>query len=467
MAKRDFEDLEDTSDDDGPSSKRVRIQAPPPWHYNNYALRKLTLEELAAEGILDSPDSHFGDLSNPIHPLFYRFLPEEHLHPALRLASLFITQAECLPFYLALISRPYDHLPELEKELQGPCYRFTLGPQPPSLRSLEYLRMFLSMARPMIDIGFSPDCPEGAWAVCVRRYELHGLSQFTGTSSSIAVSRHFQQILDPGFNAHITNSQRLRISYLFAETLAHEIAHALRNARVPPPPPDRTVKPPRLTQDYEPFFEDQRRAEVGHAWESVVIGGKLIDLSQGPRSVAYGLYTEKWPNTDDTFIKLPINEPPLISFQGRGLIVPPRTHIVGVRRRKPKKWNTIYAVPLAFIQQLFIRRFWEERVRKEGLQALRFEKRLGVRTLNYEWQPDEDAGIASDDSSWGRWPDVNGVIRIGQPKLASPVLEEFGDDDWASTSDEDDAGDGANEETRQQTDDAAARAVKRENRMSF
>ena len=448
MTKRSFDGHEDTDEDD-PSHKRVRTQPPPPWHHNNYALRKLTLAELAAEGILDDPDAHFGDLSNPIHPLFYNFLSEEYLHPALRLASLFITQFECLPFYLALLTQPYDRLPELEKELQGPCHRFTLGPQPPRLQSLENLRMFLQMAKRMIDIRFSVDCPKTAWAVCVRRSEPHGFPHLPGTSSSIAVSPSLGQILNPRCNPDVITSQRLRLSYLFAETLAHEIAHALRNARVAPAPPDNTVHPPRVMQDYEPFFEDQRRAEVGHAWESVVIGGKLIDLSQGPHSVAYGLYMEKWPDIDDTFIKLPIDESPLITFQGRGLVAAPRTHIVAVRRRKPKKWNTIYGIPLSFIQQLFTRRFWEERVPKEGLQAFRFEKRLGVRTPNYEWLPGEDPGIPNDDSSWGRWPDENGVIRIGQSKLASPELEEFGEDFWASSSDEDDAGGGADQGVKQ------------------
>lgn len=443
MAKRDFDEVDDTSEDDvAPSPKRVRTEPPHPWHHNNYALRKLTLEELAAEGILDSPDSHFGDLTNPIHPLFYNFLEHEYLYPGLRLASLFITQPECLPFYFALLTRPYNRLPELEKELQGPCHRFTLGPQPPSLRALEPLRMFLSMARPMIDIGFSPDCPGSAWAICVRRLEPHGMAQFPGTSSSIAVSLLFQQMLDPRFHPNISTSQRLRISYVFAETLAHEIAHALRNARVGPPPPDETVQPPRETQDYEPFFEDQRKSEVGHAWETVVIGGKLIDLSQGQWSAAYGLYLEKWPDIDDTFISLPIDEPRLISFQGPGLVHQPRTHIVPIRRRKPKKWNTIYGIPLAFIQEVFSRRFWEERVPKEGMQAFRFQKRLGVRTPNYEWQPGEDSGIPDDDSSWERWPDVKGVTRIGQPKLPSPEVEDFGEDDWASSSDEDDNGGG-------------------------
>lgn len=441
MAKRDFDELENTSDDDvAPSPKRVRTDPPHPWHHNNYALRKLSLEELAAEGILDSPDSHFGDLTNPIHPLFYNFLDHEYLHPGLRVASLFITQPECLSFYLALLTRPYDRLPELEKELQGPCYRFTLGPQPPSLRALEHLRMFLSMARPMIDIGFSSDCPGTAWAICVRRLEPHGMAQSRGTSSSIAVSPLFQQMLDPRYHPNISTSQRLRISYVFAATLAHEIAHALRNARVGPPPPDQTFHPPRERQDYEPFFEDQRKSEVGHAWETVVIGGRLIDLSRGQWSAAYGLYIEKWPDIDDTFLSLPIDEPRLISFQGPGLVHQPRTHIVPIRRRTPKKWNTIYGVPLAFIQEVFSRRFWEERVPKEGMQAFRFEKRIGVRTPNYEWQQSEDAGIPDDDSSWERWPDVDGIIRIGQPKLASPEIEEYGEDDWASSSDEDDGG---------------------------
>ncbi|KAA6408669.1 MAG: hypothetical protein FRX48_07751 [Lasallia pustulata] len=438
MAERDFDDVDASAEDDvrPPSPKRVRTQPPPPWHHNNYALEKLSLDELAAEGILDDPNAHFGDLSNPIHPLFHNFLSYGYLHPALRLASLFITQLECLPFYLALLTRPYDRLPELEKELQGPCYRFTLGPQPPKLRSLEQVRILLQMTTQMINIAFSPVCPKTAWAVCYRRPEAPRLARLAGTSSSIAVSPDFQQVLDPSYNPKITTSQRLRLSYVFAATLAHEIAHALRNARVRPPPVDKTVQPPREVQDYEPFFEDQRRAEVGHAWESMVIGGKLIDLSEGEHSVAYGLYIEKWPNIDDTFIKLPIQEPRLIAFQGRGLVVPPRTHIVAVRRRRPKKWTTIYCIPMAFIQQLFIRRFWEERVAKEGPKALRFEKRLGVRTANYEWEPGEDPGMRTDDSSWERWPDVNGVIRIGQPRLASPVVEEFGEDDWTSDSDE-------------------------------
>ncbi|MCJ1305706.1 hypothetical protein MMC08_008522 [Hypocenomyce scalaris] len=430
MAKRDIDEVDSSASDTTgfPSPKRTRFQPPVPWHQNNYWMKKLTLEELAAEGILDIAGAHLGDLSNTIHPLFCNFLEDTYLYPALRIASLFLTQAECLPFFLALISQPYHRLPELEKDLQGPCYRFSLGPQPPSPDSLEKLRMLLQIATPMININFSDKCPKNCWAVCYRRTEPHPFPYFKGSSSTIHVNPLFGSSLDPLRNPDASISQQLRVSYYLANTLVHEIAHALRNARVPPPPPDTMFDPPRNTQDYEPFFEDQRRAEVGHAWESVVEGGRLLLFPEEQRPGAYGLYTEKWPDIDDFFMQLPLDESPLIRFQDTGLIVPPRTHIVPVRRRQPQKWTTVYGVPMTFVQQLFTRRFWEERVPKEGLQALRFNKRLGVRTRNYEWEQGEDVGVKSDDSSWGRWPDFDGVIRIGQSRIFTPMVEEFGED---------------------------------------
>jgi len=101
---------------------------------------------------------------------------------------------------------------------------------------------------------------------------------------------------------------------------------------------------------------------------------------------------------------------------------------IPLSRKPPKKWSTIYTIPMPFVQALFTQDFWNRQVRVFGVTALRFEKTLGLRLRNWDWVGSHD-GFHTDDSSRDRWPDDEGIVRPGQPVRLSPGMEDMYVDD--------------------------------------
>ena len=100
---------------------------------------------------------------------------------------------------------------------------------------------------------------------------------------------------------------------------------------------------------------------------------------------------EKWPDLED----------------------PPEGFELPVRA-KAKRWSTIYFVPMSYIQRLFANEFWtEEGIGRHGAGEVKPKKTLGWRRYNTgDVVSDSDEGISWGNSSRGRVPDVDGVIRV-------------------------------------------------------
>lgn len=164
-------------------------------------------------------------------------------------------------------------------------------------------------------------------------------------------------------------------------------------------------------QPDEPFFERDRLAECGNAWENTVLGG-LQNLF-GSTVARYGLVTRKWPTITDPAkgFELPI-------------------------RGKPKKWTTIYFVPMSHIQKLFTDQFWsDEGIGRYGAGAVKSENTYGWRAFNAgEVTSDFDEGISWGDSSRGREADSKGKIK--QPPVDDPAedpsFDPFSFIDWTA-----------------------------------
>ena len=141
-------------------------------------------------------------------------------------------------------------------------------------------------------------------------------------------------------------------------------------------------------QPDEPFFERDRLAECGNAWENTVLGG--LQTLCGSEVARYGLCTEKWPS----------------------LVEPTRLSRLPVRG-KPKIWTTVYFVPMAHIQNLFTDRFWShEGIGRYGAGEVKSKKTYGWRTFNQgEVTSDFDGGISWGDSSREREADSTGKIK--------------------------------------------------------
>lgn len=164
-------------------------------------------------------------------------------------------------------------------------------------------------------------------------------------------------------------------------------------------------------QPDEPFFERDRLAECGNAWENTVLGG-LQNLFAS--TVArYGLVTRKWPTITDPApgFELPIRE-------------------------KPKKWTTLYFVPMSHIQKLFTDQFWSpEGVGRYGAAAVKSKHTYGWRAFNEgEVTSALDEGISWDNSS--RQREADAVGKIIQPPVQESAqgasLDPFEFIDWTA-----------------------------------
>ena len=402
--KRRIDEVDDR--ESSPVSKRRRIDdpldrpSPPhaPWHEGDFYLKRFQLPELHSNQVIHLPNAHLGDLNNSIHPLFSSLQRYVHLQPALRLASKFLDEPSLLPYWSGLIFGTYHYLPSTSQTFNSPCYCFLPGPRPLGTTQLQLVRNAMLHAARTTHYEFGQGPSTDVWAICIRSC-TPALQPFLGTGSIIRLSRAFLAVLDPATTLSIP--QRLRTSFLLANTLAHEFAHAARNARIHPPEPP--------IEDFEPFFYDHRRAEVGHAWESVILGGRIFPFLNAYDN-RFGMCIEKWPDLDEKYMVIRPNQP------GRAMIP--------LSRKPPKKWSTIYTIPMPFVQALFTQDFWNRQVSIFGVQALRPEKTLGLRMRNWDWAGGDD-GFRTDDSSRDRWPDDEGMVRPEQPVRLSPGVEDM------------------------------------------
>ena len=352
------------------------------------AYKPAELEELQ---VAELPSALPSSLSNAIHPIYFRTqwddCPDdvfELLTPSIRLASLMITSPASLAFFDVVLNGSRKSLSKLTVSMGGKgCYelqpldRDVSDPAYPQLmhevsgylaavKSHIRLRVVENVAKKTLMFGFtrrdlSHVVKSGDWVV--------------GTGTTIHMGSEFVTNLRK-VRAKGSVSQLLRLQFSTAITLAHETAHAVNH----------TVS----METYEPFFDDQRLAEIGHAWEQAVFGGIVRCL--GHEDARNPLAFCKWPNASPT---------------GRSDII--------LERRLPKRLTTFYFLPMTFISSAQQADFWAT---AGDSSKLRIPKRHGRQVKG--WGPDFDPDWVSEDSSEGRHPGGR-LGRVNREDLA---------DDW-------------------------------------
>lgn len=130
----------------------------------------------------------------------------------------------------------------------------------------------------------------------------------------------------------------------------------------------------------EPFYGDQRIAELGTAWESTVFRGTIQSAgAENDPAFPYGVARYDWPGLNRAGYAPGPN--PRVRRDGDG------------ERRSPArygvKWGSQYLIKSKWIQGFFTRRFWDVEVERYGLSAFRPPKKSGVR-LSRTDGPDPD-----------------------------------------------------------------------------
>jgi hypothetical protein len=381
---------------------------PDRWHGNDQYLRNFNYAELRwAVNAFDAPRASLGDLDNEIHPLFAGLTIYPGLIPALRLASCYLISPSLLPFWYALLFGEFQSIPELSTLFGGTISEFRIQYREFSLDQVVQVQKMLLNASKMITIGFQTESIDkvDVWGHTLRHWNsvpgFDATRMPPGLTSNMYLNPEFLTVLNNP-QIYFTPESRVRASFMLAHTLLHELAHALRNMRVPCHQCNEQL-------DFEPFFHDQREAEVGRALETFLFGGR-ISAFQGRIDARYGLCFNKWPDlSPDRYVRR----------HGTGSPIPL------ARTPQKKKWQTLYAIPHWWVQQQFSRSFWGEDVMTFGTGALRVPRLLGFRSRNNEWF-EGDEGIESDDSSRGRNADDERMVRPGQSQrpLTPPWEEE-------------------------------------------
>lgn len=398
---------------------------PPLW------LDRISFEELRIGGYIDESRGGFNNelarQPNNIHPLFslgqWLDVSEESfnlLMPSLQLATKLLLSPRFLTFWHALLGpRRRIRCENLRLAYGRYCDRLDCE-DPPNFqeRRLVYAR-FIDLTR-CHKFKFVPRAELVDADATTDMLAEAGFGDLPRTHASQAPN----PASIPSPTGWPTTGSITRTAFHLAKTLVHELCHAFNNALIAHSP---QVRQPEVQIKIEPFFMEQRRCELGRAWESYVFGGHVDGIGDG-LNMQFGMSVTKWPH--------PFSE------EGEA------------RAPSRRAYKTSYAVPMAWVEELWKAEFWNEIDNGDNVD-FRIPKILGLRKAtsvewtqeNEEWENFSDtddselAGLAnseraeavekrmririrqhlglqgvysdSEDSSVARNGDSNGVIRDG------------------------------------------------------
>ena len=314
------------------------------------------------------------NLNNSIHPIYaqsqWDCCPDEAyelLTPSLRLATLMITSLNSLTFYDALLMRHRRLLHKDTARLGKNCYQLRpFDSEDRDYANSQILRdvsQDIAALAPHIRCKLIPNVAQESGFLAVTKRVLSVIVKSAsdwpvGTGSTIDVGMEFVTNLRR-VRTQGSICQLLRLQFCIAVTFAHELAHAVNHAV--------------SLETYEPFFDDDRVAELGLAWEQTVFGGRVVPLGDLDARNPLGLI--KWPTA------WPEEHPDL-----------------RLERGLPKKKSTVYFVPMTFIANVQRNAFWAT---TDDGDRLRIPKRHGRQLPG---NGPFDSTWVSEDSSEGRHP---------------------------------------------------------------
>ena len=364
-------------------------------------------------GALDIPgqDCHPGDLSR-MHPLFDRMLFKmsnddyASIRPALLLASAFLYESEASAFWYAVVFAERQPVPRMVKDTNGamrectedPWYLFSAVPI--GVNEMQQLNSFWDQLRHAITYRFADLDAQNASGMTYRRRWKKPYPPGPLITSSFAVmvelSIEFREVLR-GFVDTIPTEALpyyLRQHHLIATTILHELCHAINSARTNIPT--------------EPFFEDNRQAELGFTWEQSVLNGPVHTVTRkGDEDANWGLQFFRWPTAYSYGDEVYVHKHPLEGDDPR------------VLRTSRRTWITRYLVTMDYIQALVWACEWAE-IARYGPVRLKMPKKYGLRRGNSNQQAWADAGssgassqFTSEDFQVGSSDEDRLVIRYG------------------------------------------------------
>ncbi|KAI9747458.1 MAG: hypothetical protein M4579_007461 [Chaenotheca gracillima] len=385
-----------SSQDPNPRPDRRLTQIDP-------VLAKFDPHQLQAEGYLEDRNVVYPPiLETPIHPIFYRhrFINASDtdwdlIQPALKLATKMITNPVAMTFWHALLCGSTMRLPDHPAPHPPPSFlisRLPASETNPTRAKGDKARHLtreeavatmdaLGLYRNLIQWSFGDLTALRAYGITNRA--MRAAHPLGGNGSNVQLNHLFLDALDTT-GLHVfrvpsgailprtefgprTPSQLLRISFKLANTICHELAHAVWKGRCPfvsnlvGGPQSHPLQPPPILQgEFEPYFEDDRLSELGHAWEQTIFGGRVCPFLND-LSCRWGFWFERWPEGANSLYAA---NPRLGSFS----------------RGPPDRENSTYwLIPMTYVRALFSNKFWDEDLPRHGSNGLKIPRTLGVR----------------------------------------------------------------------------------------
>lgn len=276
--------------------KRKRSFGVPDWGRNRrYGFRA---EELLWTGALDLHGAKPSNLDNEIHPLLshdnFDDCPQEiydQLMPACRLATMFLTKDVCMQYWVTLArgTRELDPGMTLSSGVRQERIREDVPLTDANIAEIRQYLKDLQKAENPIRFTFSPAMPlQNTYAVSSSicdynfKHRLHPERKFR--HALIYLHQDYFTTAERLSQLHYPDeAQQLRFNFLLANTLIHELAHAVSMGHVND-----------KTSGREVFLYDARVNELGEAWEAKQWGGRVLAVNSRCDG-SHGIAVCDWP----------------------------------------------------------------------------------------------------------------------------------------------------------------------------
>ena len=312
----------------------LEVSGPEFWkhHDNVWSNRKRKLDErreqrhgfFAADiikyGAVDMLNPRQPNLVNDIHPLYQRDAFNgcedevyEQFVPALRLASMWMTQPICFQFWVTL-ARGHRQVDETMSSRFGRLQHRIRHDVPLTRKDAVEVMNYIKEISKDYRMSFTFQ----------DNFKRHGATYFGGTNKICDVGwsdserppdqllRIFTKLSSDYYVAAKKLSQLkypdlaqvLRFQFGLAVLLVHETCHAIELAHIRKRPdvvPDEEYDP-HFQQwiGHEPYFYDSVRPELGLTWEMYMFGGRILPINDRVDCL-HGLCIFDWPDKNAPF----------------------------------------------------------------------------------------------------------------------------------------------------------------------
>ena len=278
-------------------------------------------EDVINYGAIQMPGARHPNLTNEIHPIFQRNAFDgceddvyEQLTPALRLASMFLTQPTCAQFWVTLAHGERHVDQKMTSRMGRLQHRITKDiklSMDQATKVTDYIKKIAGKYRVHFTFVQRMMAEGVKWAGVTQKVENYScdaewspnqkrdptdpdlLRIHTRLSSDWYVAaKKLSKLRFPD------TAQLLRFNFGFAVLITHEICHAIELAHIRTRPdwvPDSSWNAD-LQQEigHEPFFHDNHLPELGYTWEKYIFGGKVWPINDR-MDCLHGLCITDWP----------------------------------------------------------------------------------------------------------------------------------------------------------------------------